>query len=114
MKNLLVLSALLLLTNTQFGQIQKGTYVPSFALNGLYSSSMTSDSAHTNKNYNWQAGLTLRYGKFIKDNVLLSGLFNYTKLYSSSKYNYTSTPYSNQSFNGDKNIVSVGVSLFKY
>lgn len=114
MKKIFFFALLLFLANFLCAQIPKGTYVPSIAVNGAYTNSIEKDSAHNIKSYNSQAGLTIRYGKFIKENLLLSGQLNYTKLLSSETYSYTTIPNSDYSYQSNKNVATAGILLSRY
>src|SRR5205823_375214 len=114
MKKYFILALLILLANKQFAQIEKGTRLPGFALNGLYSATTLSDSAVSHKNYNWLAGLSIRYGKFIKDNLLLSGSLGYSYNDRNYKDGYSLSPYSGITQDNYSNSVTCGIGISKY
>jgi len=116
MKKIPVLLLFVLLSVKQYAQIEKGTYVPSISLNGNYTTRPFSDTVYTGKSNNWNLGSTLGFGKFIKDNLLLTGNVSYTHSGGKSDYTYSvaSNSYKNSGNSNFGNTEGVGVSLLHY
>jgi len=114
MKKTIALLLFTLLSVKQYAQIEKGTYVPSVSINGLYSTSPKSDSALSSKYNNWNLGTTLGFGRFIKDNLLLTGTVSYTHTGSKANYTYVKTLNNNNGTSGFGNTESIGASLLHY
>src|SRR6185437_9056099 len=112
MKKIPVLLLFVLLSVKQYAQIEKGTYVPSISLNGNYTTRPFSDTVYTGKSNNWNLGSTLGFGKFIKDNLLLTGNVSYTHSGGKSDYTYSvaSNSYKNSGNSNFGNTEGVGVS----
>jgi len=114
MKKTSVLLLFILLSVKQYAQIEKGTYVPSISINGQYSTSPKSDSVLSNKSNTANLGVTLGFGRFIKDNLLLTGTASYTHSGNKTDETYIKTPDNNRTYNSFGNTESIGASLLRY
>ena len=117
MKKLIVCILLISLCNKQFAQIEKGTALPGFSVNGTYSSNKDDQSYNynaINKTNNWQSGFNFKYGKFVKENLLLSFNIGYTYQEQNFKYEQAAYPLYLGTEKINKNILNAGISLLKY
>jgi hypothetical protein len=114
MKKYFIFSLLILLANRQFAQIEKGTLVPGIIINGYYSNALNKDTIRSSVDNQWRTGFNMTFGKFIKENLLMS--FTLGDFYSSSNSKSESVPiyFNNYSNKQISNAVSAGVSLSKF
>ena len=114
MKKTIVLISFIILSTRQYAQIEKGTYVPSIAINATYSDNPQKDSLYSSKFINWSATASLGFGRFIQNNLLLTGYFSYG--HSNSKTDFVDNTYSykNNGISDFSNMESIGGSLLKY
>jgi len=103
-----------LLSVKQYAQIEKGTYVPSVALSGLYSTSPRTDTVSSSKYNSWSLGSNLGFGRFIKDNLLLTGTLSYNHTNTKSDYVNTKFVNNNRGNSSFGNNESIGASLLRY
>ncbi len=85
--------------------------------NGNYNSSTNDRSLgglQTRKSYNWQTGINLSRGKFIKDNLLLSFNVGYTYSYRHLQSIDINDHLNNTKSESNTNTASAGISLLKY
>jgi hypothetical protein len=114
MKKTIALILFIAISTKQYAQIEKGTYVPSISVNGNYTTSPTKDTVSSNKNNKYSITTNLGFGRFIKDNLLLTGTFSYGHSGSKSDYTNNQNHYYNKGSNSFGNTESIGVSLLKY
>ncbi|HTD41116.1 MAG TPA: hypothetical protein VK671_10885 [Mucilaginibacter sp.] len=115
MKRNLILYLLLFFSHKFLAQIEKGTYVPSISLNCSYQTSPVKDStANSTQNYIWNAGCTIGFGKFIKDNLSLGASFNYTYGYSRKTYVNNNSYQANTDNKNYTYSENLSISLLKY
>ncbi len=88
MKRICVIIFLCASLNSSFGQIAKGTRVPAGAINLYGSRTTVTDSMRKNLNRYFQNSIGLNYGKFIKENLLLSFGIGYTLNWNRSSTEY--------------------------
>ena len=114
MKKTIALIAFLAVSTKQYAQIEKGTYVPSISINAIYTSNPAKDSLSANKNNLWNSTVTLGFGKFIQDNLLLSGSLIYAHYYSKRDEVGNKNSYANNGSSFFGNNESIGAYLLKY
>jgi hypothetical protein len=114
MKKTIVFIIFIALSKKQYAQIEKGTYVPSIAINGGFTNNPSKDSTYSIKSNTLTYGTNLGFGRFVKDNLLLTGSFSYG--HSSSKLDYVDDTYSYNNYGNSSfsNSEGIGVSLLKY
>src|ERR1700758_4788851 len=99
-------------------QIEKGTYVPGISLNGSYLYNPYKDSLNTRNSSYFNAGVALKFGKFICNNLLLTPTVNYS--YNQNKSFSEFIPLVTNPSTFDKNssnytnTIGVGIGLLKY
>jgi hypothetical protein len=117
MKKLILISIAILIITKQYAQIEKGTTLPGFSLSGMYSKTHSNSGTflpyYDNSGHNYQLGVNLKYGKFVKDNLLVG--FNVGYGYNSREYdvNYQSS-YPNIQSKSRQNGINAGLYLLKY
>jgi hypothetical protein len=114
MKKTAVFLFFTLLSVKQYAQIEKGTYVPSVSINGTYNTSPQSDSVSSSKSSRANLGVTLGFGRFIKDNLLLTGNLSYNHSNSIDDNTKTKIAYSDRGSSSFANTESIGASLLHY
>ncbi|HWY12751.1 MAG TPA: hypothetical protein VN026_15565 [Bacteroidia bacterium] len=115
MKKIILLSSFFLLCNREYAQIEKGTYVPSISLNFGYSSSPDNNKGISSKiNDRWNGGATIGFGRFIKNNLLISGSIGYGYSYQNSSYTNNYNVYDSNGSKSYSNSVTLSGGLFKY
>lgn len=117
MKKLILIIVSVLIINKQYAQIEKGTSVPGFSLSGIYTKSHANSGTYLpyydNSQINYQAGVSLKYGKFVKNNLLLGCAVGYLYNDRENTVNYQSS-YPNTTEKSKQNSVNAGVYLSKY
>ena len=114
MKKTIVLISFKQLSTRQYAQIEKGTYVPSIAINATYSDNPQKDSLYSSKFINWSATASLGFGRFIQNNLLLTASLSYGHTNFKSDYVDNKHSYNNSGENDFGNGESIGASLLKY
>ena len=114
MKKTIALISFIILSTRQYAQIEKGTYVPSIAINATYSANPSKDTLSSSKINTWGATTSLGFGRFIQDNLLLTGSFVYG--HSNSKYDKIASkhPSENDGNSSFGNNESIAASLLKF
>ena len=114
MKKTIALISFMILSTKQYAQIEKGTYVPSMAINATYSDSPQKDTLSSNKTSTISVNTSLGFGRFIQDNLVLIGSLGYG--HSNSKYDYVNnaSSYKNSGNSSFGNSESIAASLLKY
>jgi hypothetical protein len=113
-KKIIVSVILIAISTKQYAQIEKGTYVPSITITGGYTNSPYKDTIYSSKTNNWNIGANLSFGKFIQENLLLTGSFGFVHSNSKTDIIGKSPPLVNKGSSGFGNNESVGGSVLKY
>ena len=98
----------------QYAQIEKGTYVPGVSIGITYGSTPQKDSLSSIKSSTFSVTTNLSFGKFIKDNLLLTGVFSYVHSNSKTDYTFNKYPSENEGSSSFGNTESIAASLLKY
>ncbi len=114
MKKTIAIILLTMLSTRQYAQIEKGTYVPSISINASYGSNPQKDTVSSTKSSSWNSTASFGFGRFIKDNLLLTGSVSYNHSNSKQDYVYVKTPLQNYGLSSFGNTESIAAQLLKY